>query len=139
MRNPTPVDLHLGGKLREARAFRHMSQEALGDAIGVTYQQIQKYEVGTNRLSAATLYRCSLALQVQPLWFYEGLTEPKAGEAVPPVDADQRKLLDAYDCLPTPVGRLLIGFVRDLAEGFRAAEGPSQNGVVTALKLAATS
>lgn len=134
----SPVDLHLGGKLREARTFRYMSQEELAGSVGLTYQQIQKYEVGKNRISAAMLYRFSLILQIKPLWFFEGLGEPKEGEPVPAVDAEQRRLLDAFDRIPSdPVRRTLIGFVRHLGDSLITKTGPSEAGVVVVLNRAA--
>lgn len=59
-----PVDLHVGARIREERIHIRMSQSALGDAIGVTFQQIQKYERGVNRVSASMLVRIAATLGV---------------------------------------------------------------------------
>lgn len=67
------VDLHLGRRLRTLRLARRLSLEELGRRIGVTYQQVQKYEVGANRISAAALYRMACAFGVPPAYFFEGL------------------------------------------------------------------
>lgn len=131
----TPADMHLGAKLRAARQFRYLSIDALGDKVGVTYQQIQKYETGKNRISAAMLFRFARELGVEPAWFFEGLDDVNAGEPVLAIGADQYKLLEAFDRLPTTVGRVLIVFVRNLAdECTRPAAVP---GVVLELARAA--
>ncbi|CAN7481216.1 helix-turn-helix domain-containing protein [Caulobacter sp. LjRoot300] len=70
---PHPVDVHVGARLRLARTARQRSQEALGQAIGVSAQQIQKYERGTNRMSASTLFRFCGSLGRPLAWFFEGL------------------------------------------------------------------
>ncbi|WP_279480777.1 helix-turn-helix transcriptional regulator [Aureimonas sp. SK2] len=69
-----PIDVHVGARLRLVRTSRRLSLEELGRQIGVTYQQIQKYETGSNRISAATLYRISQLFEVSPTFFFEGLT-----------------------------------------------------------------
>jgi transcriptional regulator with XRE-family HTH domain len=68
-----PVDIHIGARLRRLRVSRHVSLEEVGRMIGVTYQQIQKYETGANRISAATLFRIAAAFSVAPAFFFEGL------------------------------------------------------------------
>jgi transcriptional regulator with XRE-family HTH domain len=67
------VDLHLGRKLRERRVEIGMSQETLADLLGVTFQQIQKYEKGVNRIAASRLYDMTKALGVEFTYFFEGL------------------------------------------------------------------
>lgn len=70
-----PVDVHVGGRLRLLRTARRLSLEELGRRIGVTYQQIQKYETGANRISASTLYRIARTFEMSPTYFFEGLGE----------------------------------------------------------------
>ena len=70
---PHPVDIHVGARLRALRAARGVSQTKLGDKLGITFQQVQKYETGTNRISASKLYDISRILNVQPNYFFEGL------------------------------------------------------------------
>jgi transcriptional regulator with XRE-family HTH domain len=70
-----PDDVHVGGRLRLLRTARRLSLEELGRRIGVTYQQIQKYETGANRISASTLYRIATVFEVSPTYFFEGLGE----------------------------------------------------------------
>lgn len=70
---PHPVDVHVGARLRVARRSLGLTQAALGQAIGVSVQQIQKYETGANRLSASALFRLCGFLGRPVLWFYDGL------------------------------------------------------------------
>ena len=72
MSTPHPVDVHVGRRLRLKRTILGMSQEALGKVIGVTFQQIQKYERGINRMGASRLYDFSKALSVPVAYFFEG-------------------------------------------------------------------
>jgi transcriptional regulator with XRE-family HTH domain len=68
-----PVDVHVGARVRQARLMRGMSQEKLGDALKLTFQQVQKYEKGTNRIGASRLSEISTILQRPIAWFYEGI------------------------------------------------------------------
>jgi transcriptional regulator with XRE-family HTH domain len=68
------IDKHLGLRLRMRRLALRMSQTALADSIGVTFQQVQKYEKGTNRISASTLQKLSETLQVPITDFFDGLS-----------------------------------------------------------------
>jgi len=82
MSNPHPVDVHVGKRLRLKRTIMGLSQEAIGKAIGVTFQQIQKYERGINRMGASRLYEFAKSLSVPVSYFFEGygdeLTEDSA-------------------------------------------------------------
>lgn len=73
---PDPVDLHVGGRLRLRRTLLGISQEKLGAALGLTFQQIQKYERGANRVSASKLHALSRALDVPVQWFFEECRRP---------------------------------------------------------------
>jgi transcriptional regulator with XRE-family HTH domain len=69
---PNPVDKHVGSRVRMRRMMLGMSQEKLGDALGLTFQQVQKYEKGTNRIGASRLSQISHILQVPVSFFFEG-------------------------------------------------------------------
>jgi transcriptional regulator with XRE-family HTH domain len=69
---PNPIDKHVGSRVRMRRMMLSMSQEKLGDALGLTFQQVQKYEKGTNRIGASRLQQISLILQVPVAFFFEG-------------------------------------------------------------------
>jgi transcriptional regulator with XRE-family HTH domain len=68
---PNSVDIHVGQRLRVRRSLLGLSQEKLADAIGITFQQIQKYERGMNRISAGRLYQLSKTLEVPVSYFFE--------------------------------------------------------------------
>ena len=74
-RRSGPVDIHIGERIRELRTKRGVSQEALGAALGVAFQQIQKYESGVNRISAGRLWLLCRELKVPIAPIFEGVTE----------------------------------------------------------------
>ena len=69
---PNPIDKHVGSRVRMRRKMLAMSQEKLGAALGLTFQQVQKYEKGTNRIGASRLQQISHILQVPVTFFFEG-------------------------------------------------------------------
>ncbi len=79
-KNPNPIDVHVGNRVRMRRMLVGMSQEKLGERLGLTFQQIQKYEKGTNRISASRLYQISQILGVPVQFFFEDLPPQIAGE-----------------------------------------------------------
>jgi transcriptional regulator with XRE-family HTH domain len=68
---PDPIDRHVGSRVRMQRTLMKMSQEKLGEALGITFQQVQKYEKGTNRIGASRLQQISKILKVPPSFFFE--------------------------------------------------------------------
>jgi transcriptional regulator with XRE-family HTH domain len=85
---PNPIDKHVGSRVRMRRMMLSMSQEKLGGALGLTFQQVQKYEKGTNRIGASRLQQISHVLQVPVAFFFEGApaSHPPSdgmGEAAP--------------------------------------------------------
>jgi len=71
---PNPIDTHFGQRLRQCRLLAGMNQEELGKAVGLTPQQIQKYECAANRVSASLLWKFSCALHCPVSFFFEGMT-----------------------------------------------------------------
>jgi len=69
---PNPIDKHVGSRVRMRRMMLSMSQEKLGDALDLTFQQVQKYEKGTNRIGASRLQHISQILKVPVSFFFEG-------------------------------------------------------------------
>lgn len=69
---PDPIDIHVGRRIRARRVLCGLSQTALGEAIGITFQQMQKYESGANRVSASRLWRCARALDCPVEYFFDG-------------------------------------------------------------------
>jgi transcriptional regulator with XRE-family HTH domain len=80
MRTPNPIDIHVGKRLRMRRLMLDMSQETLAEALGLTFQQVQKYEKGSNRVGASRLHRISEVLQVPVSFFFEGLASKATGK-----------------------------------------------------------
>ena len=74
------VDVHVGGRVRVRRTLLGMNQTQLGESLGVTFQQVQKYENGANRISASRLYQIGRVLDVPVPYFFEDL--PESGKAV---------------------------------------------------------
>lgn len=74
-RSPNPVDIHVGSRVRLRRQVLKFSQEKLGDQLGVTFQQIQKYERGSNRVGASRLWKMSQVLDVPVNFFFDGLDD----------------------------------------------------------------
>ncbi|WP_374470973.1 helix-turn-helix domain-containing protein [Phenylobacterium sp.] len=79
-----PVDRHVGVRVRLRRKALGLSQDKLADALGLTFQQVQKYERGTNRISASKLWEIARVLKTPVEWFYEGLPA-EGGVASPPL------------------------------------------------------
>jgi transcriptional regulator with XRE-family HTH domain len=71
-KTPNPTDKHVGSRVRMRRMMLNMSQEKLGDALGLTFQQVQKYEKGANRIGASRLQQIAHILQVPVAFFFEG-------------------------------------------------------------------
>jgi transcriptional regulator with XRE-family HTH domain len=74
-RMPNPIDVHVGTRIRMRRMLVGMSQEKLGEQLGLTFQQVQKYEKGTNRVSASRLFHVAQVLGVTVQYFYEDLPD----------------------------------------------------------------
>jgi len=128
-RTPNPIDVHVGLQVRLRRKELKISQEKLADTLGLTFQQVQKYERGANRISASKLYEIARTLRVPIGWFFEGLTDPSSGreaglEAFSPAYAhdflmtqegvDLANLFPRIE--PKRVRRRLVDLVRSLAE-----------------------
>jgi transcriptional regulator with XRE-family HTH domain len=101
---PNPIDKHVGSRVRMRRMMLSMSQEKLGDALGLTFQQVQKYEKGTNRIGASRLQQISQILQVPVAFFFVG-----APSLNPPPDGMKEAPSPAYvsDFLATSEGLAL--------------------------------
>lgn len=78
---PNPVDVHVGGRVRLRRTLLGMSQEKLGEAIGLTFQQVQKYERGANRIGASRLFDLSRVLDVPVSFFFDDMPDSVASRS----------------------------------------------------------
>ncbi len=127
-KKPNPVDVHVGARVRFRRTMMGTSQEKLGEALGVTFQQVQKYEKGTNRVGASRLQKIAEVLQVPVSFFFEGYNGADAqpsglreadAEFVSdyPVSAESIQLNRAFARIQDPkVRRRILELVRSLAE-----------------------
>jgi len=95
-----PVDIHVGQRLRTRRRLAGFSQSELAAASAITFQQVQKYERGSNRISASRLVEFSRTLKVHPAYFFDGLAEIDQGEP-PPSAADwaRKTLAEDFDMI----------------------------------------
>ena len=89
------TDVHVGRRLREARLAKGMTQTDLGNALGVSFQQVQKYELGRNRISASRLFELSHILNVPPAFFFEGL-ENSPNESERALDDEATKIASMF-------------------------------------------
>ncbi len=78
VRKPNDVDAHVGARLRQRRMLLGISQEQLAEMLGLTFQQVQKYERGTNRVSASRLFQLARSLDTPITWFFEDIESDKA-------------------------------------------------------------
>jgi transcriptional regulator with XRE-family HTH domain len=133
---PNPIDKHVGSRVRMRRMMLSMSQEKLGDALGLTFQQVQKYEKGTNRIGASRLQQISNILQVPVAFFFEGAPDLVGVGARPPGSKDAPSPTYVADFLATSDGLALTkAFMRisdqklrrrivDLVEQIAGEEAP---------------
>lgn len=130
---PDPIDRHVGTRIRGRRVGLRISQTKLGQSIGVTFQQIQKYESGTNRVGASNLFKIAKALGVEVSFFFEGVSlaeidlvpDPVPGLADAPAQPfegnpmnsrESFELMHNYFRIPDPlVRKRLFQLVRILA------------------------
>ncbi len=78
---PSPIDVHVGTRIRLRRTLMGMSQERLGEALGLTFQQVQKYERGVNRVGASRLFDLSRVLDVPISFFFDDMPDSLAGQS----------------------------------------------------------
>ena len=116
---PREIDVHVGQRVRQRRVLCGLSQTELANAIGLTFQQLQKYERGMNRISASKLWQISQVLDVPVQWFFKEFAEPKDEE-------DKRKesfhmkretleLVRNYVAAPADVQQKFLNLVKSIA------------------------
>ena len=112
---PRPVDVHVGGRVKGRRKLIGMSQEKLGKHVGLTFQQIQKYEKGMDRIAASTLWVFSLVLGRPISWFFEGIGEQKRKGDDLPAKRDTLKLVRYFSACDPDVQKHLAALVNAVA------------------------
>ena len=118
---PDPIDIHVGQQMRRRRVQLGMSQESLGKAIGLTFQQVQKYERGANRVSASRLWRMADALGVPIAYFFEDL--PATEQPMPELPRYAATLLRGAARMPEKARRALIAIAAWADEDLPTANG----------------
>jgi transcriptional regulator with XRE-family HTH domain len=123
---PHPVDRHVGLRIRMRRKELGISQERLAEALGLTFQQVQKYERAANRVSASKLWEIARALNTGVTYFYDGLNAAAEADAAPPPNRGAHaflltpegvELANLFPKLPRArVRRKVVELVRALAE-----------------------
>jgi len=134
------VDAHVGQRVRMRRTLLGYSQERLGEAIGLTFQQVQKYERGSNRISAGTLYRLSQVLDVPVSFFFDAYDDPHAKPGAPRseprVDGDgegvisrrEARLLRLWRAAPQAVADEMLSLLAALSPALgEAREGGEED------------
>ena len=126
---PHPVDLHVGARVRQRRMLVGLSQEQLGRKLGLTFQQVQKYEKGANRISASRLAEIAKVLSIKPDYFFDSMPDALptddseyAGASTSEVEtflnsSDGLRLNRAFSKIQDPkVRKCVIDLVRSIAE-----------------------
>jgi transcriptional regulator with XRE-family HTH domain len=132
--HPHPVDIYVGGRVRERRQHLGLSQEKLGEAIGLTFQQVQKYERGANRIGASRLYELSRVLDVPVGFFFDGIKHEIAGQmglgeapaaafSAPTLDRENLELVRLYQRISdTAVRRRIFDLAKAIADAYFPAD-----------------
>jgi len=118
-----PVDVHVGKRIRHRRWMVGMTQQQLAEMVGIKFQQIQKYETGTNRVSASRLWNIAEALNVEVSFFFEGLdgdNEDAEGKQIVPsdliADKEAMDLVRSYYGIPEHQRKRLFELARCLSD-----------------------
>lgn len=120
-----PVDVHVGKRIRHRRWMVGMTQQQLGDKVGIKFQQIQKYETGMNRVSASRLWDIAAALEVPINFFFEGVDENASGAENSAdlkskgdllADREALELVRSYYAIPEQQRRRLFDLARVLSD-----------------------
>ncbi len=143
-KKPNPIDVHVGSRVRLRRMLLSMSQEKLGDQMGLTFQQIQKYEKGTNRIGASRLYHIAQILEVPVQFFFDdvplaaGQSERETGMSEPKTEnflyefistRDGLELIRAFVSVQDPkIRKRIVDLVRTLSNEDEAARDNNKTG-----------
>jgi transcriptional regulator with XRE-family HTH domain len=111
-RTPNPVDLHVGARIRMRRKLLGVSQERLAEQLHLTFQQVQKYERGANRVSASKLYEIARALEAPVAYFFDGLADTSGSS-----DGQELTGEFVHDLVMTPEGMELAAMFPRIKRG----------------------
>ncbi|MCF6316223.1 MAG: helix-turn-helix domain-containing protein [Marinosulfonomonas sp.] len=121
---PHPVDIHVGKRIKEIRTVRGLTQSNVADYLGISFQQLQKYETGANRVSASRMFELSKLLDITPAFFFEGL-EGQNYDTMPPMDMETARIAAALSRiknkkLKNRINTLISEIVRSSSAGDEA-------------------
>jgi len=120
-----PVDIHVGKRIKEIRTVRGLTQSNVADHLGISFQQLQKYETGANRVSASRMFELSKLLDITPAFFFEGL-EGQNYDTMPPMDMETARIASALSRiknkkLKNRINTLISEIVRSSSAGDEAS------------------
>lgn len=108
-----PIDIHVGRKLKEARTLRRMSQTDVARRLKLSFQQIQKYEIGSNRIAASRLFELSQILDVPVHYFFDGVQE--GGDAPAPQDPSLQIVTAIASIQDETIKSRIVTFIEDVS------------------------
>lgn len=116
-----PVDVHVGKKLKQARTLRRFSQTDVAQQLGLSFQQIQKYEIGSNRIAASRLFELAQILEVPTAYFFEGLND---NENAPPSSDPSMQIVTALAAIKDDkIRSRIVTFIEDVSGVTVARQG----------------
>ena len=115
---PHPFDIHIGQQLRLRRKVLGMSQSDLAKRVGVTFQQIQKYELGSNSVSARRLYEFAALLHIPPVYFFEGYGQDTLQKQREDYSTQAIHLVQDFSTIPSlKIRNIIAALVREVTKG----------------------
>lgn len=121
-----PVDVHVGKKLKNLRVLRGLTQTDVAKGLSISFQQVQKYELGRNRISASKLFEIANILNVPPAYFFEGLDQ-SADDSTPVIDEETARIAAVFSKIQDDRLKAQIRSFIDAVAGYVPAEH-GQNG-----------
>ncbi|MCG7493776.1 helix-turn-helix domain-containing protein [Thalassobius sp. Cn5-15] len=121
-----PVDIHVGKKLKNLRVLRGQTQTDVAKGLNISFQQVQKYELGRNRISASKLYEIANILNVPPAYFFEGLDQ-NADSTSPVIDEETARIAAVFGKIQDDRLKAQIRSFIDAVAGYVPAETASNN------------
>jgi|TARA_B110000879_G_scaffold192815_1_gene259132 transcriptional regulator with XRE-family HTH domain len=117
-----PVDVHVGRKLKQIRTLHRYSQTDVAQRLGLSFQQIQKYEIGSNRIAASRLFELTQIFDVSPAYFFEGLNEDAQSDKV--VRDPSMEIVNALSSIKDEaVKSRIVAFIEDISGVTVARQG----------------
>ncbi|CUH82910.1 helix-turn-helix domain-containing protein [Thalassovita mediterranea] len=121
-----PVDIHVGKKLKNLRVLRGQTQTDVAKGLNISFQQVQKYELGRNRISASKLYEIANILNVPPAYFFEGLDQT-ADAAGPVIDEETARIAAVFGKIQDDRLKAQIRSFIDAVAGYVPAENATNS------------